>query len=135
MLVSLVLAAGLAVLQLYPLAGLAAVIGFAAALIAWLRTLERRDGVPLTAGRRLGRAPYVRSDCGDSAQQLERLGHSLQASLEQVDGDWEDRDRTRACIEDGLSKMRGAEPSQAMRMLAVAARLLAQRTAEMESRY
>jgi hypothetical protein len=97
--------------------------------------LERRDGVPLTAGRRLGKAPYVRTDCGDSMRQLEQMGQSLQASLDQVDGDWEDRNRVAACIEDGLSKARNDDPSQAIRMLAVAARLLAQRSAEAESRY
>jgi protein phosphatase len=133
-LIGVLLAAGLTTLQLYPHASVAGAVAVVAGLVAWFSTLERGDGVPLTSGRRLGRAPYMRIDCGDSARQIERLCESVRTLLQQnADLDWDERSRAQACADDSLAKSRAGELTQAMQMLAIAARLMAARAAESES--
>jgi PPM family protein phosphatase len=128
-LVGVLLAAGLAALQLYPHALAVATVAGAAGLVAWLRNLERPGGVALTAGRRLGRAPYVRTEC-EGAGQVERLTESVRSVLQQHDTEgWEDRVRAEACLDEVSAKADSGALDEAMQMLAVAARLIARRTA------
>ena len=135
-LVGVLLAAGLATLQLYPFALAAAAVAAAAGLIAALRSIEGRDGVPLTSGRRLGRAPYVRTDCDGDARQIEGLSETVRAALRHYDSaDWDERGRAEACLDDVIAKARDGAISEAMQMFAVAARLVAQRSAESGSSY
>ncbi len=135
-LISVLVAAGLATLQQYSFALGAAAVAVIAGLIAALRNLEGHGGVALTAGRRLGRAPYVRIDCDGAASQVERLSESVRLALRQSDDtEWDERSRAVACLDDALLKARAGDVGEAMRMLSVAARLVAQRSAESGSSY
>jgi protein phosphatase len=133
-LIGALLAAGLMTLQLYLYASLTGAAAVAVALVAWFHTLETGDGVPLTSGRRLGRAPYMRTDCGDATKQVERLCESVRSMLQHhADSDWDERARVQACADDSLDKARAGQLTEAMQMLAIAARLMAARAAESES--
>jgi protein phosphatase len=136
-LIASLLAAGLATLQLYPYAIAAASVAALAGLIALVPSMDRRDGVPLTSGRRLGHAPYVKVDRDGSIHQFELLEESVAASLRQNLGpDGGERERAEACLVEANLKARAGNVSEAMQLLAVAARLAAQRSAtESESHY
>ena len=135
-LLGVLLGAGLATLQLYPYALAAGAVAVVAGVIAALRNVEGRDGVPLTSGRRLGRAPYVRTDCDGTAREIERLSDSVRVTLRQHDtSDWDERGRAEACLDDVVAKAQNGALSEAMQMFAVAARLVAQHSAKSGSSY
>jgi serine/threonine protein phosphatase PrpC len=136
-LVAALLAAGLATLQLYPYAIAAASIAAVGGIVALLRTMDTRDGVALTSGRRLGHAPYVKVDRDGSAHQFELLEESIRNSLGQgVAPDRGERDRAEVCLDEAIAKAHAGALTEAMPLLAVAARLAAQRSAaESESHY
>jgi protein phosphatase len=125
--VSALLAAGLAVLQLYLPALVAALMGLAFVPVAILQKYPRSGGVALTHGRRLGRGPYVTVDCPVTAAVLQDLGRSVRGALElDPDSLLANRSRIEACLDETAAQLEQGNLTAAAQMLAVATRVFAE---------
>lgn len=122
----LVIAAGLAVVELFLPAGIFVLAGIGLAVLANWQQYAKSDTVPLSGGRRLGKAPYVKVDCQASGDQIERLCEAVREQSRQtahLDGD--ERARVDACLEEAASLARNRNAEPALKMLGVAVHLLA----------
>lgn len=129
----LVLACGLAILQFYLPAVVAAAAGLAAlAAAAWqLYGTPTEGGVALTSGRQLGKAPYVRADSKPSLLLLQQLADSVHDALhwDELAG-WDERERAMACLTEAELKRNAGDLSGSLQMLGVALRLVARKFRE-----
>ncbi len=131
-----VLAAGLAILQLYPAAAISLLAACVAVGVAWWQLHGApADGVALTGGRRLGKAPYVRIERERNESTSDRLVGTLHDALaDQTDESWGERERAAACLEAARVKCQEQPATECWHLLGVAARLIAQHHTESESR-
>jgi protein phosphatase len=124
--VSLLVSAGLALCgqMLWSLA--TALVGLVSLPVAAWQRFAPEHAIPLTGGRKLGRGPYVTVDFAPPESSVEEICSSVREMLCQYDDSGlPDRSRIRACLDEAHSKVHEGEPTEAFRMLAVAARVFA----------
>jgi protein phosphatase len=126
-----VLAIGFALVHFYWLALLALGVAVVAGLVPWWQSRPSQDGVALTAGRRLGQAPYAQTECEQLRDEVAGIAQRVGEAIEQQESArWADGHRAQVCLAEAQSKIRHNEPVEGLRLLAVALRLLAQRLSD-----
>lgn len=126
------ISAGFAVLQLWLAAALALGIAFSMFAAASFYRVTSREEVPLSNGRRLGRAPYTRADCDASVNRVENLAQTIRSigrQRNQIDGD--EQARVEACLDESLARARVGKTLSSLQMLAVAVHILASQSGDL----
>ena len=122
MAVALLMAAGFCVSDQLFFAIVTGGVALGAGLVAAGQFFRQESGVPLTAGRRLGRAPYSSTRLDASLEAVKKLTRSVQDSLETPDSplDRDEKGRAIACLEEVISKARDGKIEEAVKLLIAA---------------
>jgi hypothetical protein len=87
--------------------------------------------VTLTAGRQLGKAPYVRVETKPISATIQPICESGEDAIRSERlADWDERERARAIMAEANSKRMAGDATGCLQMLSVAMRLVAQRYAQ-----